>query len=384
MSLESWLSDRRAERETAGLVRRLCPRAADSTELDLAGNDYLGLATDPRVVEAATEAVRRWGAGALASRLVTGTTELHVELEQELARFTGLPAALVLSTGYHANLAAVTALCDRDTLVVSDAHIHASLVDACRLARHGGLFVVPHNDVDAVETALRERTQTRALVLCESIYSVLGDEAPLDELAHLIARYDAVLLIDEAHGLGVAGQDGRGLTHRDGLCERPDVVVTATLSKALGSQGGAVLASSAVVEHLVNTARPFIYDTGLAPAAAGAALEALKIISAEPARSRRVHDIAWQLAKAAGVERSAGSVLSMPMPGPREALAQQAALLSKGIRVGCFRPPSVPDGVSRLRITARASLSDTEVNLVAEELAAVAGSVGAVLDRGDA
>ncbi len=271
---------------------------------------------------AAADAAVRWGAGASASRLVTGTLPVHTALESTLAERLGHEAALVHSTGYHANLSAVTALSDRDTLLVSDAHVHASLVDACRLSR-GTLAIVAHNDLAQVEARLAERTQARALVLVESIYSVLGDAAPLAELVELCERYDATLVVDEAHGIGVAG-DGGGLVRELGLAGRPSVIVTMTLSKALGSQGGAVLGSQAVVDHLVNRSRPFIYDTGLAPAAAAAALEALRIMDAEPERVARLHHVAATLADAAGVPRVAGAVLSVEMPGPAEALAAQA------------------------------------------------------------
>lgn len=359
MSFNDWLSAAAQQRESDGLVRSLKPRDIDSDLLDLAGNDYLGLMRDPRVTAAASSAAVAWGAGAGASRLVTGTLAVHRELEDALSAMTGQPAALVHSTGYHANLSAVTALADADTLLISDAHIHASLVDACRLSR-GTVQVVTHNDVDAVEQALSQRTQSRAMVLAESIYSVLGDGAPLPELAALCERYDAILLVDEAHGIGVAG-GGRGLVHELGLAERDDIVVTMTLSKALGSQGGAVLGSPAVIDHLVNRARPFIFDTGLAPAATAAATEAIRIVQSEPARVERVNVVAAELAQAAGVAPVAGAVLSVPMAGPREALAAQAEAARLGVRVGCFRPPSVPDGISRLRITATAGLDDEQL-----------------------
>ena len=272
-----WLAAQAAEREEAGLRRVLAPRSATDRVLDLAGNDYLGLSRDPVVTAAAADAALLWGAGSGASRLVTGTLALHERLEHALADFTAQPAALVMSTGYHANLAVVTALADRDTLVVSDAHIHASLVDAVRLSR-ARLEVVPHSDVAAVRAALAAH-DGRALVLAESIYSVLGDEAPLAELAEACAEHDALLVVDEAHALGVRGP---GLVRSLGLAGAPHVLVTATLSKALGAQGGAVLCSSAVREHLVNRARPFIFDTALAPAAAAAALAALDVLRARP------------------------------------------------------------------------------------------------------
>jgi 8-amino-7-oxononanoate synthase len=288
-------------------------------------------------------------------------------LEHALADFTGFPAALVCSTGYHANLAAIAALADDDTLVVSDAHIHASMIDACRLAR-ACVRVVGHRDVDAVATALADRRQTRALVLAETVFSVLGDDAPVVALADVCQRHGAVLVADEAHAIGVVGEGGRGLLHAAGLASRTDVIATATLSKSLGAQGGVVLCSPAVREHLVNRARPFIFDTGLAPAAAGAALAALGVIRSEPRRVARVRDVAAVLADACGVEPPAGAVLSVPMPSPQAAVAAVASAAEHGLRIGCFRPPSTPDGQSRLRLTAHANHTDDEVSFAAKVL----------------
>jgi 8-amino-7-oxononanoate synthase len=372
VSLDDWLAGRRADRAKAGLSRRLQPRPARSDLVDLAGNDYLGLATDPRVTAAAAAAARTWGAGSAGSRLVSGSLTLHADLEAQLARFTGRPAALVFSTGYQANLAAVAVLADPDTVVVSDAHIHASLIDACRLARHGGLVVVPHNDVAAIEVALARRRQRRALVLVESVYSVLGDVAPVAEIAAVARRLDATLIVDEAHAIGVAGPGGRGLVAAAGLEADANVVTTMTLSKALGSQGGAVLGSAALVDELVNTARPFIFDTGLAPAATAAAAAALDVIVAEPERSARALALGVRLADALQLRRPGAAVLSVPMPGPREALEAQAGLARDGFRVGCFRPPSVPDGVSRLRLTSPATLTDDQADAVVDRLSRVA------------
>ncbi len=355
-----WLAERAAAREAAGLTRTLVASDTAGPMIDLAGNDYLGLARDARVVADAVAAARTYGAGAGASRLVTGTLAVHEMLEAALAEFTGFPTALVFSTGYHANLSVVAALADADTLIVSDAHVHASMIDACRLSR-GSVQVVPHNDVAAVEAALVARSQPRALVLVETIYSVLGDAAPVAELAEVCARHDAVLVADEAHGLGVCGPLGQGLLHEAALGNADHVIATLTLSKSLGAQGGAVLASAAVREHLVNTARPFIYDTGLAPAAAGAAHGALLVLSAEPERVARVREVAAVLADACGVPPVDGAVLAVPMPGPREAVAAVATAASHGVRIGCFRPPSTPDGISRLRLTAHAHLADEEI-----------------------
>ena len=374
--LEEWLGRKAAGLEALGLTRRLRPRPPEAGTggagvVDLAGNDYLGLSRHPAVVEGAVQAVRTWGAGATGSRLVTGSTDLHAALETRLAEHCGQQAALVFSSGYLANLGAVTALTDPGTLVVSDAHVHASLVDASRLSR-ARVVVAPHSDVDEVARLLRGRTEPRALVLTESVFSVLGDAAPLAELAEVCAAHDAVLLVDEAHGLGVTG-GGRGSVAGLGLAGLEHVITTVTLSKALGSQGGAVLGSQRLAQHLVSRARSFIFDTALAPASVGAALAALDVVTAEPARVAEVRHVASLLAHACGVEPVAGAVLSVPMPGPAEAVAAAQACADRGVRVGSFRPPSVPDGVSRLRVTARAGLADGDLERACAVLADVAG-----------
>ncbi|MFL6160283.1 MAG: 8-amino-7-oxononanoate synthase [Marmoricola sp.] len=368
----AWLAERAAARDDAGLTRRVFPSDVAGPMIDLAGNDYLGLSRDARVVDAASAAAQHYGAGAGASRLVTGTLVVHELLEAALAGFTGFGSALVFSTGYHANLSVVAALADADTLIVSDAHVHASMIDACRLSR-GRVQVVPHNDVGAVGQALADRTEPRALVLVETLYSVLGDAAPVAELAAVCERHDAVLVADEAHALGVCGDGGRGLLHEAGLAGADHVVATLTLSKSLGSQGGAVLAAPAVREHLINTARPFIYDTGLAPAATGAANEALTVLAMEPERVARVRQVAGQLADACGVPAPDGAVLAVSMPGPDEAVAAVAAAAEHGLRIGCFRPPSTPDGISRLRLTAHAHLSEEEVSTATKVLGELLG-----------
>lgn len=353
-----WLTAQAEQREDAGLTRRLRARTSDDATIDLAGNDYLGLARDPAVRRAAADAALVWGAGASASRLVTGTLGVHADLERELADYLEQPSALVFSTGYHANLAVVTALADRSVRVLSDAHIHASLVDAARLSR-AQVTVVPHSDVAAVEAGLVEAKEAgeRAMVLVESVYSVLGDAAPLVELATLCREYDALLVVDEAHGVGVHGP---GLVASLGLGGLPHLIVTATLSKSLGSQGGAVLGPVAVREHLVNRARPFIFDTGLAPAPTAGALAALREIRSRPELGALVRSRVAELADALGVVAPAGAVLSVPMSSPQAAVAAQAAALEAGLRVGCFRPPSVPDGISRLRVTASAGVPEED------------------------
>ncbi|MFG1668394.1 8-amino-7-oxononanoate synthase [Streptomyces sp. Y7] len=359
-----WIDEQAELRRSAGLVRTLRPRPADSPLLDLASNDYLGLARHPEVTEGAAVAARTWGGGATGSRLVTGTTELHAELERELADFCGFEAALVLSSGYAANLAAVTALAPHGSLIVSDAGNHASLIDGCRLAR-GTTQVVPHSEPEAVRKALHTH-EGPAVVVSDTVFSVDGDAAPLAEYAEACRERGAGLLVDDAHGLGVLGEGGRGAAAATGLAGADDVVVTVTLSKSLGSQGGAVLGPARVIEHLVNTARTFIFDTGLAPASAGAALAALRLLRRAPERAARAGAVARELharLTAAGLEavRPDAAVVSVRAPSPEKAVRWAAECRAAGLAVGCFRPPSVPDGISRLRLTARADLSEAEI-----------------------
>jgi 7-keto-8-aminopelargonate synthetase-like enzyme len=415
-----------AAREAAGLRRTLRPRGPGPDGIiDLASNDYLGLSQDPQVVEGAVAAAQRWGAGATGSRLVTGDTGLHATLEKELARFAGAQAGLVFSSGYLANLAAVTALAaalnpgdgrsrpsgsqpretepsgsqpretephgsqpretkphgsqHRGTLVVSDEANHASLIDACRLSA-ARIEIVGHRDVSAVDHALARRSEPAALVVAESVFSVAGDLAPVGEL-HAVARaHGAVLMIDEAHAFGVLGPGGRGAAWAEGIAAEPDVVRTITLSKALAAQGGAVLGAAEVIETLINTGRSFIFDTALAPPAAGAALAALHVLAARPEIARQAASNASRLADLAqrhGLEasRPAAAVVSVLLGAPETAVAAQRLFAAHGVRAGCFRPPSVPAGRSCLRLTARASLTEADFGTVAQALAAVADHV---------
>ena len=377
-----WLDTTRAAREARGLARtarvRVDPAhpggAAGGGLVDLASNDYLGLARDPRVVAAGMSALRTYGAGARASRVVTGTLPPHEEAERALCDLTGQESALVLASGYASNIAVVTALGGPGTLLVTDEHIHASVHDAARLSRCPRV-TTPHGDVAAVEAALAARSEPRALVVVESIYSVLGDAADLSALAAVCARHDALLLVDEAHGIGVVGE-GRGGVHAAGLAGHEHVILTATLSKALGAQGGAVLGPDRLRRHLVDVARAFIFDTGLAPASAAAAARACRIIATEPERVAGIERRARIVAQTCGVPKAAGAVQSLPMRGPQEAVAATAELDREGVLVGCFRPPSVPDGISRLRLCADAGLDREVVTRAAALVARVAAEHG--------
>nr|WP_051061580.1 8-amino-7-oxononanoate synthase [Nocardiopsis chromatogenes] len=368
-----WLAGAAQERAAAGLTRVLRPRPHDEDVLDLASNDYLGLARHARVTGAAARAARRWGAGATGSRLVTGDTRLHRALEEELADFYGTESALVFSSGYTANLAMVTALSGRGAHLVCDRLNHASLIDSARLAKASGARVslFDHADPDSAARALQEAPEgsdaERALVVSDTLFSVDGDLTDLSGLSRTCRSAGAALLLDDAHGLGVVGHGGAGALTAAGLRGAEDTAVSVTLSKSLGAQGGAVLGPACVIRHLVETARTFIFDTGLAPAAAGAALEALRLIRAEPALPERLRDRARALSTGLGehgLRASApdGAVVSVTADSPDECVLWARRCAEKGVRVGCFRPPSVPDGRPRLRLTARADLSPTDID----------------------
>lgn len=358
-SFDRWLETAADQRGRDGMQRELRPRSTGAV-LDLAGNDYLGLARDLRVVAGAVDAAQTWGAGATGSRLVSGSTALHADLEAQLARFMHADAALVFASGYAANLGVLQALTDEDTLIVSDAGNHASLIDGCRLSR-GVVAVAPHADPEAVERMLRSRTQSRAVVVTDAVFSVDGDLAPIADLHHVCRAHGALLVVDEAHALGVVGAGGRGAVAAVDVAAEPDIVRTITLSKALGSQGGAVLGTEKVVDQLVNVARTFIFDTGLAPACVGAAAAALNVLRAHPELSTRVRQRASKLAADIGTPPPDAAVISAIVGDPSRAVAAALRCRSHGVAVGCFRPPSVPVGTSRLRLTARADLTDDEL-----------------------
>ncbi|HEU4425463.1 MAG TPA: 8-amino-7-oxononanoate synthase [Pilimelia sp.] len=358
-----WLAalDRRAElRAKAGLTRVLRPRTAADPVVDLAGNDYLGLSRHPEVVAAAAAALSTYGLGATGSRLVRGSTDLHAELESTLAGWLGTDFALVFSSGYLANLGAVRALVRPSTVLVSDAHNHASLVDGCRISR-AETVVAPHADPEAVAAVLSARPGRPAVVVTESVFSVDGDLAPLRELHAAARRYGALLLVDDAHAIGVLGPGGAGAVAAAGLCGEPDVVVTATLSKALGGAGGLVAGPAALRQHLIDTGRTFIYDTAPPPAVVAGVAAALRLardgagLRAELAA--RATTAAARLADARlAVSTPAAGVISVTAPGPEAAVAWAADCRDRGVAVGCFRPPSTPDNDSRLRLTINAGV----------------------------
>ena len=362
----SWLStmdEEAAARAEVGLARELRPRPAGDAMIDLAGNDYLGLAGHPDVIAAAAGALAAYGLGATGSRLVRGSTDLHAVLEEALAQHLQCDSALVYSSGYLANLGAIRALVRPGTLVVSDAHNHASIVDGCRLACAGRLgrcgastVVAPHADPAAVRSILAAHPGRPAVVVTESVFSVDGDLAPLRQLYEVSRQFGALLMVDDAHALGIRGASGAGAVVEAGLAGQPDVVVTATLSKSLGAAGGVVAGPAQLRRHLVDTGRTFIYDTALPPAVAAGALAALDLLrrgselrAVLAARS----SLAVDRLRAAGLEVSTpdAGVISVTAPSADAAYSWAKRCRERGVAVGCFRPPSTPDGRSRLRLT---------------------------------
>jgi 8-amino-7-oxononanoate synthase len=338
-------------RSRAGLRRRLAPRGTGDNVIDLAGNDYLGLSRHPAVLAAAAGALSAYGLGATGSRLVRGSTAVHADLEDALAGFLGTDGALVYSSGYLANLGAVRALVQPNTLIVSDRHNHASLIDGCR-SSGAEIAVVPHGSVAAVADVVKKHRP--ALVVTESVFSVDGDLVRLAELHAVCRRYGALLLVDDAHAVGVIGPSGAGGVAAAGLSGEPDVVVTMTLSKAFGAAGGAVAGPAELIAHLVDTGRTFIYDTGLPPAVAAGARAALDLIRAGDDLRAELQERAVLVGKRLTdyeVSQPDAGVVSVTAPGPEAAVAWAAACLARGVAVGCFRPPSTPDTRSRLRLT---------------------------------
>lgn len=371
-----WLAGVAERTLDAGLHRDPVVRGPLDLEINLASNDYLGLSTHPEVIAGAHAALDTWGAGSTASRLVAGTTAAHVAFEDDIADFLGFDAALGFSSGYLANIGAITALVGRGDLIVSDTGAHASLIDGCRLSR-ARVAVVPRGDTDAVARVLADRTEDRAIVVTDSIYSIDGMVAPLCDYYRAAVDNGAVLLADEAHALGVRGPGGRGVAAESGLSGAPGLVITTVASKSLGAQGGLVLGSRLLREHLIDHARTFIFDTGLNPAAVGAAHAALRILRADPGMPVRLRAGVRKLAKACGGDVPDAAVVSLIVGDPVAAVRAAARCREQGVFVGCFRPPSVPEGTSRLRLTVRADLNDDDLDRVADVVRGALREVGA-------
>ncbi|WP_307970121.1 aminotransferase class I/II-fold pyridoxal phosphate-dependent enzyme [Salinispora arenicola] len=313
------------------------------------------MSAHPAVTAAATAALAGYGLGSTGSRLVRGSTTVHHDLEEDLAGWLGAERALVFSSGYLANVGAIRGLVQPRTLLVSDAHNHASLIDGCRISG-AETMVTPHADVDAVRAALAAAPNRPAVVVTESVFSVDGDLAPLAELHAVTRAHGALLLVDDAHGLGVIGPGGAGGATAAGLAGELDVIVTATLSKALGGAGGVVAGPAEFVRHLVETGRTFVFDTAPPPAVAAGVRAAVGLAWAgDQLRAELGDRVAARGPTVAGrgAERvgAGGRGRVVTAPGPEAATAWAADCRDRGVAVGCFRPPSTPDSRSRLRLT---------------------------------
>ena len=330
--------------------------------INFSSNDYLGLAGDPRVRAAAAEAAHRWGAGAGASRLITGSHPLLHELEARLAAWKGSEDAVVLGSGYLANLSALTALAGREDVILIDALAHSCLWAGARLSR-ARILPFCHNDCSDIETKLaRARAEHRhAWILTEGVFSMDGDRAPLGALHALAHRHDAFLYVDDAHGTGVLA-GGRGSLAAAGV--QADVQM-GTLSKALGSYGGFVACARPVAELIRNRGWGFVYTTGLPPAAVGAALAALAILEAEPERSARPLQLAARFAAAVGLPMPASAIVPILLGTAEAALAAQRALEDRGFLAVAIRPPTVPEGTARLRLSFSAAHREEDVDALA-------------------
>jgi glycine C-acetyltransferase/8-amino-7-oxononanoate synthase len=345
----------------------------------LCSNNYLGLAGHPRVREAAAEAAIRWGAGAGASRLISGGMGPHRALEERLTAFKGYEAALLFGSGYLANSGVIAALARQGEVVFSDRLNHASIIDGCRLAR-AETFVYRHGDLEHLEWGLRSAGDRASLIVTDGLFSMDGDRAPLEGLLRLSRRHRCRLMVDEAHATGTVGPGGRGTVAAAGLSGEVDLVI-GTLGKALGSYGAYVCATAETVEYLVNTARSLIFSTALPPPTVAAADEALALLEAGPEMVQRLGVNAAVLRQALAAEglsvgRSESQIIPVEVGGSAQTMRLSEALLEHGVFAQGIRPPTVPDGTSRLRFTAMASHDPGQLQRAARVLGAATRSLG--------
>jgi 8-amino-7-oxononanoate synthase len=337
----------------------------------LCSNNYLGLADHPRVREAAADATMRWGAGAGASRLISGNMTCHRRLEEQLAKFKGYDTALLFGSGYLANSGVVSALAREGDVIFSDELNHASIVDGCRLAR-AETFVYDHCDIDHLEWGLQQADGRGALIVTDSVFSMDGDIAPLPEIVEIAEQYDARVMVDEAHATGCLGPGGRGAVADAGLEDEVDVLV-GTLGKALGSYGAYVCCDRDMAEFLVNRARTLIFSTALPPPAVAAAMAALELLREQPERVRKLQRNSATLRDALADEgvragESETQIVPLLVGHADEAMAACERALDRGIFAQAIRPPTVPHGTSRLRLAVMASHTEAELRRAASVL----------------
>ncbi|MEW5943056.1 MAG: 8-amino-7-oxononanoate synthase [Pseudomonadota bacterium] len=384
------LSDELAQlRQQALLRRRRVLESAQGARVTVDGrdclsfcsNDYLGLASHPALIRAAQEGAARYGVGSGASHLVSGHSAAHHELEAGLADFVGLPAALLFSTGYMANLGVIAALLGRSDAVFADRLNHASLNDAALLSR-AGMQRYPHGDLAALEGMLARSKARRKLVAADAVFSMDGDIAPVPELLRLCEKYDAWLMLDDAHGFGVLGPGGRGvLEHFSSplTLHSSRIIYMATLGKAAGVSGAFVAGSPELIQTLVQRARTYVYTTAAPPMLAASLIESLRLIREEGWRRQRLADLIGRLKSGLGRSRwrlmpSETPIQPIVVGGNEEAVAVAEALLEQGIWVPAIRPPTVPKGQARLRISLSAAHAVEDVDRLVEALGRIEGA----------
>jgi 8-amino-7-oxononanoate synthase len=329
--------------------------------VSFAANDYLGLAQHPDVVEAGRIALATYGAGAGASRLVTGNHPLYVPLEAKLAAMKGAEAALVFGSGYLTNLGVITALMGKGDVIFADKLVHACIIDAAQLSA-ARLMRFRHNDMAHLAALLKEHREesTNALIVTDHVFSMDGDVAPLAEIAMLAMQYDAWTMADDAHGLGIV------------RAAAPMDIWMGTLSKAAGGYGGYVVGSQVLIDFLITYARPFIFSTGLPPAVCASALKALEIMEAEPQRGQRALAYAQRVTQALGLPEAQSAVVPIILGAPETALTAAQKLREQGILAVAIRPPTVPPGTARLRFAFSCAHTDAEVNALIDALKEIA------------
>ena len=376
-----WIDRELAQLEGDGLLRTLAVRrGCQSTQIHLDGrelvnfgsNDYLSLAADPSLIRAAVKEVSQEGFGSGASPLVTGRGRTHQLLEERLAEFEGTEAALVFSSGFAANSGTIAALVSSGHAVFTDRKNHASLLDGCRLSR-ADVKVYPHGDLGRLENLLRRASgHQRRLIVTDSLFSMDGDLAPLAELADLAGRYDAILMIDEAHATGVFGENGRGVAEYLHVEEHVDVRV-GTLSKALGTVGGYVAGSRSLIDWLANRARPYVFSTAGPAAGSAAAMAALDVVREEPHRRRELLARSAQFRKALSdrgfdIGTSASQIIPVTVGDSRRAVEFSAKLAGAGLFVPAIRPPTVPKGEACLRVSLTYGHTEEMIGVLLDQL----------------
>lgn len=325
----------------------------------MCSNDYLGLANNPLIKEAAIKAIEKWGTGAGASRLVSGNMEAHAILEERIRKFKAAPSALLFNSGYNANMGLITALADRYTEVFSDRLNHASIVDACILSR-AKVKRYPNRDVDALEGFLKASTARKKLIVTDSVFSMDGTIAPLPDILSLLEKHGAMLVIDDAHATGVLGKTGKGSLEHFGIGNHPSVIQMGTLGKALGSFGAFVTAEQEVIDLLISRSRAFIYTTALPPSVCAAATKAIDIIDKDQGLIRKLWEntsTITQGLKEAGFDTmgSQTPIIPVKIGDNHKVMEESRRLLEHGVFVQGIRPPTVPEGTSRLRVTVTAA-----------------------------